>query len=308
MRVAVVFSGQIRGNYKANIERMRSIIPNADFFFTAWEDQRKLDTAGIVNRFYKEPIEGYLIGSVGKREVIKRNLKILRKIKNKELSENHKPVRWRGRSEQKIIDELWAPYLAKKKASHSMKQMVAHALAVRDFCDAKDYDIIIRCRYDIIIDPSLKSHIKHFCEQTYKYWAPHGFHCFNSEETFANMVKPKKIVQNCEGKDLRDFIIIHRADLFDPNRVFYMFDRKILMPAELGWWQTLCQPYMLNGIDVRGYVNIELQHQNNRKKFEEHRANIHSLVDAPKPFSIEMRYNCEETMNEVSDDVGSIPL
>jgi len=308
MRVAVVFSGQIRGDYRANIERMRFIITTADFYFTSWEDQRQKDIAGIINRFYKDPTDSYLVRSVGDTDTIKSNLKLLRKIKNGELSEQYKPVRWRGRSEEKIISELWAPYLAKGKARHAMKQVVAHALAVKDFCSSKDYDIIIRCRYDITIDPALKSHIKHFCEHTYDYWAPHGFHTFNDEGTFSNMVKPKKVVMTIEGKDLRDFIIIHRADLFDYNRVFYMYDRKILMPAELGWWQTLCQPYMLNGVDVRGYVCIDGQHENNKIKYDAHKRNIHSLVGAEDPFSIKLRYDCEESMNEVSDDIEHIPV
>lgn len=304
MRVAVVFSGQIRGSYINNIIRMREIIPTADFFFTSWEDQREKDVAGIINRFYKEP-QGYRIGAVGNKRVIKRNIKLLRKIKNGELSEKDFPPRWIGRSHDKIIDELWAPILSKKKAAHSMKQVVAHGLAVRDFCSSQDYDIIIRCRYDITVCRSLKAHIKDFCEQVYEYGAPYGFHAFNDEGTLENCIKPKKIVSNGMGRDLRDFIIIHRSDLFSPDLAFYLFNKKALMPAELGWWQLLCRPYALCNVDVKGYVMIESQNSQRKMYFDWHKQNIFKLPEAQEPGGIRFRYHSEEKMNEVSDDIDN---
>ena len=57
MKVAVCFSGLLRGDYEATVERMKYVIPEADFFCTTWKGQ---PTSNIIVREYEQPKMHYL--------------------------------------------------------------------------------------------------------------------------------------------------------------------------------------------------------------------------------------------------------
>jgi hypothetical protein len=42
---------------------------------------------------------------------------------------------------------------------------------------------------------------------------------------------------------LGDFMIIHRADRFDPDHVWGLYEDKKLLTGEGGWFQIMAQPY-----------------------------------------------------------------
>jgi len=109
MRVAVVFSGLIRGNHEENISRFKQKLPSADFWFTTWKGQ----TENVhIHKYYDEPIVDYNPAT--------------------EIDYPHTYQRFlKGSANQ------W---------HHRSKQILAHCWAVDDF--AHDYDVIVRARYD----------------------------------------------------------------------------------------------------------------------------------------------------------------
>ena len=52
LKIAVCWSGQLRLNYHTNILRMKKFLPDADFYFTTWDNQ---PNEIFLNRKYIEP-------------------------------------------------------------------------------------------------------------------------------------------------------------------------------------------------------------------------------------------------------------
>ena len=42
---------------------------------------------------------------------------------------------------------------------------------------------------------------------------------------------------------LSDFLIVHKADQFNPEHVYKLVNDKQLKTGEAGWWQVLVEPY-----------------------------------------------------------------
>lgn len=288
MKVAVCYSGQIRGTYERNIARFRSILPKADFFFSSWENQRQNDPFGIINRFYKEPKATYNPAAKHQRKYVK----LLRKFRNGEIDRQDYPVRWKKMTNKQIEEEMTCVLEGRNKSFHHMKQHLAHAMMVRDFIQGNEYDIVIRTRYDCIVFPEFKLFAEEFCNQVYKTGNAMGFHDNNRKKTLDHSLKPKRWLENNRGRDLNDFIVIHRADLFDPDRTFYLYDTKQLQPAEGGWYQTCCEPYNTSGVTVAGFCRLETQHGAQM-----------DLVQKLKTGDRSVKYDAKEIIQESSSDV-----
>lgn len=288
MKVAVCFSGQIRGDYESNIKRFKKVLPNADYIYCTWENQKDKDYLGIINRYYKEPKATYNPAASHNRKYVK----LLRKFKNGDLDPQKYPVRWKTMDSKQIEDELTCVLEGRNKSFHHMKQHLGHAMIMRDFIQGKEYDIVIRTRYDCVVFPELKFFIKDFCEQVIKHGNPMGFHDNNRKKTLDHSIKPKRMLENNRGRDLNDFIVIHRPDLFDADRTFFLYERKMLQPAEGGWYQTCCEPYDLAGVTVSGFCRLEAQHN---KQLE----NIAIMKSGDRS----VKYNSREIIQESSSDV-----
>ena len=109
MRIAVAFSGLIRGNYEENIDLFRQKLPTAHFWFTTWKGQQEED---YIHRYYDEPIVDYKPAT--------------------ELEYPHTYTRFKSGAANNWHDRS--------------KQILAHCMTVDEFCH--DYDVIVRARYD----------------------------------------------------------------------------------------------------------------------------------------------------------------
>jgi len=112
MKIAVAFSGLIRGNYQKNITKLKEKLPMADFWFTTWKGQQE---ESFIHKYYDEPVINYNPATeISYPQTYQRFLR--GPAKN-----------WQDRS----------------------KQILAHCLVVHDFCT--DYDVIVRARYDCAV-------------------------------------------------------------------------------------------------------------------------------------------------------------
>jgi len=122
------------------------------------------------------------------------------------------------------------------KAPHQTKQILMHSYILNEI-PAK-YDLIIRCRWDLLIkDPSIP--FEKFIEESYNenkaigfsrklskddrsYWNAKGTHRHNWWEGF-----------------LMDLMIIHPRALFQHDKMQKLHNDKLLLAAEFGWYQVL---------------------------------------------------------------------
>lgn len=288
MRIAVCFSGQLRNDYKLTIEQIRKVFPTADFFFGTWSDQPQ---ENFINRYYDLPEKKY---HAARQEVIN-TIKAIRKYKASDWDIKKLPTRYQQIGVKEAKKDIERGLKMARHRSMQNFQHIAHAWMVRDFIDRTKYDIIVRCRYDVYVYSDLRNHIKDFCEQVYEYRAPYGFYTFNDYNTMDEFINPTKTLTQSISLDCHDFMIIHRADQFDPLFVQYMYDTKKLKQAEAGWYQTLCEPYGLFAARVNGFVRMSKQHEDQNKLFEQFRDN--------KIIQKYIRYNTPETMGVVVDDL-----
>lgn len=286
MKIAVIYSGQLRGEYKNNIERLRQIIPSADFYFTTWHNQ---PAEPFMDKVFHEPVSHYNPS----KATLKKQLNVLRKVRNGEIDVAKIPGRIKNGGIKQIERETMAAAQSRIKARNHTKQHLIYALSVNELIDRKKYDILIRARYDVVLSKRLKPHILEFCEQVYDNKAPMGFHSFNSSETLEGAIKPPIELSTLWSQSLHDFLIIHRADMFDPDRTLYMYEKKILAPAEAGWYEVMCAPYSVAALDVLGFAKIGPQHKHHYETFRDyyHQDPTH------------MRYNFKETLIESCDDI-----
>lgn len=296
LKIAVCWSGQLRLNYKENIERMKKFLPDADFYYTTWDNQPQ---ETFINKVYTEPKSHY---NPSKKQ-LEINLKLLRKLRNNEINVDDLPQRFHDGD--KNVDAKASKGLAKLerecltgvthriRSRNHTKQHIAHALTVKDFVTGKGYDIVIRARYDTFIRAEMKCHIKEFCQWVYDNKQPMGFHSYNNSGTLEECIKPSVRIHNMYGNSCHDFMIIHREDMFDPRRTLQLYERKIQSPAEHGWYKILCEPYFVRGVDCTGLTKIGAQHADHVQWFHERYHEDPSYV----------RYNFGESLQEAQDDI-----
>jgi hypothetical protein len=266
LRIAVCFSGQLRGSYKKNIEKIKSILPDyCDYYFTTWDDQPKED---FIQKVHKAPVQKY---NAAYPEA-KASIELLKKFRNGNLG--HEAIhRYQHMSDRRFQEHMILSIKNMRKKGRTNFQHVAHAMLIDDLVDLKKYDIIVRLRYDVFMYDDLSVQFETFCQQVYDYSVPYGFHCFNETETVDGFVNPVKSLRQCISRDLHDFMIIHRADMFDPNFVLYLHKNRQLRVAEGGWYQVLCRPWGIFGAAVSGYVRMQLQHDDQNEDFDKYRKN-----------------------------------
>lgn len=288
LKIAVCWSGQLRLNYHTNILRMKKFLPDADFYFTTWDNQ---PNETFLNRKYIEPRAHYNPSI----DAIKQNIKILRKIKNGEIKEEDLPQRITNMGGISTLTEQAKTSVSNRiKSRNHTKQHIAHAMTVKDFVSGKGYDIVIRARYDVFIRAEMKSHLMDFCQWVYDYKQPMGFHSYNKSKTLEEAIKATPKIQNLFASSLHDFLIIHREDMFDPIRTLYLYEKKMLGAAEHGWWQIMCEPYSVHGIDCTGFAKIGQQHIDQMNWFHN---NYH--LD---PFNV--KYDFLESLIETNNDTN----
>lgn len=286
MKVAVCFSGQLRGGYKECIEKMRKILPNADFYYTSWEGQ---PIEPFVNRYYIEPKPTWNCLN----HTTKKYLKKYRQYREKGWKDVDAPPNLPQAENDEVRRELKSIIRGlRSKGRTSNYQQLIHALTVRDFVDQSKYDLIIRMRYDLYVDDRLEKHIQFFCEYVLENGTPFGFFGRTNECDFDNHFRQEITMENstiCQS--INDFMIIHRADLFDPNFVFWLFEKRKHKAAETGWFQILCEPYQLYPVNVGGLVRIHNVYEDQLNQFERHKNN---------PDDHRLKYSYHDKMREIN--------
>jgi len=239
MKTAVCISGICRGNAKKHIERFSRVF-DADIFFGTWKGRETdLENIGITEYFtFDEPEQHYhpfidvpieLIPDVPKTRA------------NLEKAKKNKPYR------DRIL--------------HQAKQIIGHANMLISI--PEEYDMIIRTRYDTYI--SDKVDFDHWINASYNEHKAVGFGTrirrHNNLDTLQLVPKLKPEMRTKNSADwymyLPDQVILHRRDMFDVDMVFKLFEDKMLLSSERGWYQVLSKPFGDNHDSVYGGAQHE---------------------------------------------------
>jgi hypothetical protein len=152
------------------------------------------------------------------------------------------------------IINITGPWIARRKAdtknlweklSHGTKQILAHNYLCKTI--SKQYDMIVRCRYDIYFSDVLD--YKKLLEKSHDE-GPYGFarqsgKMYSEDLKFLNepcRMEKLKTNERWQGM-LSDNLIFHRPEHFNTEYVDYLHNNKELVTAEAGWYQVLSQPY-----------------------------------------------------------------
>lgn len=256
MKVIVCFSGALSisnendaQKVNENIQKIKNILPKADFVFTTWEDQ---SDALFINKRYKVPMMSYCPG----RDQIKHDIKMYRGIRDEDPEILEQFEKWQEKNvntaeelKKQIIENLSKRQWYKQQ----QKQHIIHALTIRDFVDPKQHDVVIRLRYDSIIRDNIVNWIERLCTLCYETRRPIGLHRYprQKQHVFSNQPIMEVATPNKDHDAtlMRDFMIIHRADMCDPNILEHLYESKILAFSEPAWYQWLCRPY-----DVKPFI------------------------------------------------------
>lgn len=225
MNIAVIYSGLVRPEknlYKDNIWKMHTLLPDADFFYTTWENTFEGEW---IDNYYPEPKLHYNC----EQHIILESLKTFRKMRDEGDTDNMKFKKARYR----ISEE------GRRRSRRLIMQHLAHAHAVEDYSTGA-YDIIIRVRYDLKFDKEFNSETINKMIQT----------CYETERPVSiGMIDPDqfppgemRLVAD-PFTAMGDFLIVHRADKFDPQIVWDLYKNKELKAGEAGWYQIMCEPY-----------------------------------------------------------------
>ena len=241
MRVAICVSGIPRSGVGNHENRNQDVVrnhlslkknfPEADFYFGTWERHKDIVNKHFSDHkkyFFSEPITDYHSWFDLNPDV----------IVSKKMREFLDKYRQKKDLHERIKDQN--------------RQILCHANLVS--CIEKDYDIIIRARYD-----------------TYTYshgnWLPYleWVHENQAAIGFAN-TKPwenfNKTV-DLDSKDgnrdcyLFDSLIMHSAKNINISEIIKLYEKKSLCPAEFGWYQVLSKPYGSNHRCVNGWANAD---------------------------------------------------
>jgi len=228
MKIAVLYSGQIRGDsYKDNIWHMKTILPEADFYFSTWKGDVEYS---FIDHYFDEPHIPYN----SEKQLHQLYLKKLRELKEEH---GYVPEDASARSVLKCR--------SRKMGRDRVKQHVAHALAYEKFVYGKDYDIVIRIRYDLEYEKEFDSEaLQYLISLCINENKPVGIGYLGTGGDHGIPLREVSLVPRAEM--IGDVFIIHKADMFDHTHVYELIENKKLRSAEFGWHQILCQPYATN--------------------------------------------------------------
>ena len=256
MKLAVCISGAISSKTKRefqNLEINKKIIKEAchpyfevDYFLATWEDtvSKNLDFDFV----YKQPVIHY--HPVRDTEPFP----TYKHIHYKERCSNESP-----RSGQHLTNTTL----------NRTKQILIHNYVMEEIKD-KEYDIIIRLRFDAIMNSKIdwkKILLKSYWENKalgfairYNRWQdPHRLydipHIYNSKDKVFGDVGVKG--SQDWNYNLNDHLIIHPQKIWDTERVNSLHENKKLQVAEWGWYQVLSQPFGDNHHSYYGGVTLE---------------------------------------------------
>tara|TARA_B100001248_G_scaffold9854_1_gene6512 strand:+ start:20981 stop:21721 length:741 start_codon:yes stop_codon:yes gene_type:complete len=225
MKLAICFSGIVRGQVERNIEHVKNAMPEADLFYATWEEQQNDMSKKLNCVTYPEPVLKYNSWT----ECVEDN-------------PHHKFKQYKIGIQKKSESVYTVESL-----NHSTKQILAHAYQVRDL--PEEYDMVVRIRWDTVCGSRIK--FDKYVDQSYNEQIAIGFSIRGGRYTKMNAFYdiPHKFTtidtHLSVSRDwswwLNDNLIIHPRKKFDPEKVFQYDAEKRLWPAEYGWYQMLSE-------------------------------------------------------------------
>lgn len=244
MKVAILVSGQIRGNYKRNIRRLSKAFRGADVFTATWDNEGRDDDVDYV----------FPVPELKYHPIV-------------DIDEGPYPVGWHRRVynwtdlDQQISEEFFS-----KNAEHHQRlidrsdpakatshlQLLIHDKLLQKVDPDNKYDIIIRARFDTVI--SLAINWEEYVKESYYHNTALGFgkscdtwrfinKTFRLGHTFPHPYECTELPtwDQYWAYFLFDPLIIHTRRLWSHERVDKLFKRKQLRGCEQGWYQILAQ-------------------------------------------------------------------
>jgi hypothetical protein len=237
MKLAVCVSGLVRGEYlKRNNEVLKLKFPNADFYYATWTRDEKKFRENFLNDscfIFDEPDMHYHPYSK----------EVLVSAEVKPHYENSMKLMF---SNGKINKDKYEWLL------NSTKQILIHAMLLEQI--KKDYDVIVRTRFDAYLWENEQADFSKFVENCFNERTTHGFGILAHENNH------KMLHANPEKKNSKftyrvcDFLIIHQRNMIDSEKVFSLHKNKQLRGAEYGWYQLLSEPYARNNKNWLGWL------------------------------------------------------
>jgi len=308
MKTAVIFSGLVRGDYETAIKNFKRCFDpdTTDFFFVTWDFPKKSkkwqkestrEYYPFINRYYKQPKISYFPN----KAVWTKYARVWRILKENDFDVKGTlpPGVIRNRPDDVVIEEMRGGLNNRVVQKNQTKQHLIHAYAVRDLIDKSKYDVIVRVRYDIVVNRNLKYMMPFYLKTCFDTKTPIGFHTYNNDSVYGFLSGTPDLKFRLSS-DMHDFVIIHRADMFDPEHVIYRNENHNLEIAEGGWWQIICDPYGVQPYIVNNMIRLTAQGLDEKIYLEKERA---------KPsWTYESIHGCKENMRmmygSIADKVG----
>ncbi len=226
MKPAICISGLARGNMKRNINHLKKAFPNIPMFFASWEETKNDISEQFKCSYYPEPQMHYnpwseciIDNPHPKYHVYKKNF-LMTKLNGQSMP-----------NEARLLN--------------ATKQLIAHAYQLADL--PKEYDMIIRARWDTVV--SNKLDFTSYLEQSYNEKMAIGFAIRGDRHIILDKFKDIDHIYIQEDTDhkwsrdwsywINDNMVFHRRDMYDCDLVHKLHKEKRLWPAEYGWYQML---------------------------------------------------------------------
>jgi len=234
MKVAVCVSGKFesaRDLIISNNSILKDKFCGADFYYATWDYYKDsfLNTFPTYECFYfQEPeIEYHPYKDINPKNYISARFKeAFKYIKKKK---DGKGMEW---------------------SSHHTKQIIIHSW-LADLISGK-YDIVIRTRFDARIWE--EANFESYISDSYKNNRTIGF-ATTRHSMFNKIYESTKGEKKSTSDWLLDQLIIHPANFINRKTVEELDRKKILHPAEMGWYQVLSMPYGSRHRNMHGWVN-----------------------------------------------------
>lgn len=237
MRVAVCVSGLVNGNFlKRNNAVLKEKFPSADFYYATWKDQKESFKRHFPNEdcFYFDPPEIHY-----------------HPYDAKDFDSEH----WRE-------TKNWIVKNKKMEWSkHHTKQHIIHAWTLDKI--EKEYDVIVRTRFDAFAWRDSSANFMTFVEDSFKNQRANCF-AVTQKPKFKELYESDYIKNPKMRVWCLDQLIIHPRHLFDTKNTLSLYHNKLLRAAEYGWHQIISEPFGNNHRNWHGWVNHE---KNVEKRF-----------------------------------------
>jgi hypothetical protein len=141
---------------------------------------------------------------------------------------------------------------AHEKTANRSKQLLGYADLLSKIPD--DYDLIVRARWETIVSASF-DYSKYMQKAINE--GPVGFMIRpNRGQSIHQDVQVSKNKSDDWYQFLPDALIFHKKQHYDINYVYELHEKKMLLPAEWGWYQIMSKPFGDIHTSVHGGADV----------------------------------------------------